>query len=138
MLDVTVAAAAAVDDAAPAAAALQLSSVGFVSCELGISSFFAAVVSQAGDSVVGTESSVESVARAPFVDATAPPRPLAPPRPRSVPLPRPPRPASKPPRTPRDGLVFVASIREADSFAFERDLSFLVFETSPHCVIVPE
>lgn len=134
MLVVTAAAVAAVDDAALTAAPPQVSFDGFSAPEAGVSSFN--TVSQAEDSVVGTDHSVVSVVRAPFVGATAaPPRPLMLPRPRSFPRPRPPRPASNPPLAPRDGLVFGST--EVGSLIFDFDLSFLLFETSPHCVIVP-
>ena len=136
ILVVAVAALAVVDDATLAAAPPQVSFDGFSvdAPHAGVSSFG---VSQAEDSVVGTDNSVVSVVRVPFVGAAAaPPRPLTLPRPRSLPRPRPPLPASNPPLAPRDGLVFDSS-GIVDSLAFDFDLSFLLFETSPHCVIVP-
>lgn len=134
MLVVTAAAVAAVVPAAVPTAPPQVSA-GFSGPQAGVSSFD--TVSQAEDSVVGTDNSVVSVVRAPFVGATAaPPRPLTLPRPRSFPRPRPPRPVSRPPLAPRAGLVF-DSIEAEASFDFDFDLSFFVFDTSPHCVIVP-
>jgi hypothetical protein len=95
-------------------------------------------VSQAVDSTVGVETSVFSL-REPFVCATDAPRPR-PPLPRSAPRPRPPLPPSKPARPPRETLPwFVESpnVVIVASVALDLDLSFLVFETSPHCEIVP-
>lgn len=94
-------------------------------------------VSQA--SSTGTEGF--SLIREPFVCAADAPRPpLAPPRPRSDPRPRLPRLLSKAPRPPRELRVLAKSVRGevlVPSLAFDFDLSFLFFETSPHCVMVP-
>ena len=94
-------------------------------------------VSQADESAVGVETAFSLCE--PLVCATDAPRPLAP-LPRSVPRPRPPLPPSKPARPPRETLDWlVVSPNEVTvaSLALDRDRSFLVFETSPHCEIVP-
>ena len=91
-LEVILAAAAAVVDAASAAAPLQVSAGLVASPASGASLVFGAE-SHAVDSSVGTESSEASFVRAPFVCTVVAPRPL-PPLPRSFPRPRPPRPPS--------------------------------------------
>jgi hypothetical protein len=95
------------------------------------------VVSHALVSVVGIETGSFSL-REPFVCATEVPRPL-PPLPRSVPRPRlllVSKPV-RPPRETRDTLVASPKDVTVASLTFDRDRSFLVFDTSPHCEIVP-
>lgn len=97
-------------------------------------------VSQAGDSVVGTDH--RSSLACPFVAAVAvvAPRPLGFPLPRSVARPRPPLAASRPPRPPREGLLALESSTRgvlALSWGFDLDRSFFEFETSPHWEMVP-
>jgi hypothetical protein len=116
------------------------SSVVFAVVSVGfeVSSVVVSVVSHALESVVAGVGSIFSL-RDPFVCATEAPRAF-PPLPRSVPRPRPPLPLSKPPRPPRDGrdvLVESANAGAELSLAFDLDRSFLPFETSPHCAIVP-
>ena len=140
MLEAAFEAAAAGEETALVAVAPQLSSAGF-SVEAWVSqaeaASFETAVSHALVSVVGTETGSFSL-RDPFVCAIEAPRPL-PPLPRSVPRPRP-LPVSKPARPPRETLDrLVASPKDVTvaSLTFDRDRSFFVFDTSPHCEIVP-
>lgn len=140
MLEAAFVVALAVEETAPVAVAPQLSSAG-CSVEAGASqagaASFEAGVSHALVSVVGIEMTSFSL-RDPFVCATEAPRPL-PPLPRSVPRPRP-LPVSKPARPPREPRgTLVASPKDVTvaSLIFDRDRSFLVFDTSPHCEMVP-
>lgn len=76
--------------------------------------------------------------REPLVCAVAAPRPR-PPLPRSAPRLRP-LPLSVPARPPRETLPSLAdspNVVTVASLAVDRDLSFFVFETSPHCVMDP-
>jgi hypothetical protein len=135
MLDATLAVAVAVEEAAPVAVALQLSSpegfdTGFTASQVAVSSVVAAV-SHALDSAVGTDESMFSLVL-PLMCATEDPRPpLDPPRPRPLP--------SKPARPPREALPVlpVSPGVVAVSLTLDRERSFLTFETSPHCVIEP-
>jgi hypothetical protein len=131
MLDVTFATADAVVEAAPTATEPQLSSPEAFGVSQDDASAVAAV-SHALDSVVGTDDSVFSLLREPLIMADAPrPRP---PLLRSVPRPRPLLP-STPLLVPRATLPWFnvsPSVVPDISLAFDFDLSFLVFETSPH------
>ena len=142
MLDVTAAVAAAVEEAASAAAEPQPAGDSSAGLEAfpAVSqdeSVEAPTVSHTLDSVVGTDVSTFSLVREPFVCAVDVPRAL-PPLPRSAARPRPPLPLSNPPRPPRETreVWFAGSVSVA-SLALDRDRSFFVFETSPHCEIVP-
>ena len=127
MLD---AALAAVVDGASVAAAPQLSLAAGCSSSVG-------AAPHAADSTVGTDGSMFSL-REPLVCAVDAPRPR-PPLPRSAARLRP-LPLSVPARPPRETLLSLVEspkVETVASLALDRDLSFFVFETSPHCVIDP-
>lgn len=94
-------------------------------------------VFQTTDWSVGTERGAVGFVCVPFVCTVAAPRPL-PPRARSLlPRPRPPRPLSAPLRAARGALPESVWMFAAVSLTLDFDRSFLGFDTSPHCVIVP-